>query len=62
MSGQDDDLKGGQYASPPCFMHELDPEFRISEAGADPVLWADVARWRKAERARRHRLWPFRCR
>lgn len=52
MSGQDDDLKGGQYASPPCFMHELDPEFRISEAGADPVLWADVARWRKAERAR----------
>ncbi|MCF6100341.1 5,10-methenyltetrahydrofolate synthetase [Mesorhizobium muleiense] len=36
-----------QYSSPPCFMHELDPEFR-------PLLsdWNDVKRWRKAERER----------
>lgn len=32
------------YASPPCFMHELD--------GFDPQLDADVMRWRKAERER----------
>ncbi|MET2826865.1 5-formyltetrahydrofolate cyclo-ligase [Mesorhizobium shangrilense] len=36
-----------QYASPPCFMHELDPDFR-----AAPSDWADVRRWRKAERER----------
>ncbi|RWN94693.1 5-formyltetrahydrofolate cyclo-ligase [Mesorhizobium sp.] len=37
----------GQYSSPPCFMNELDPEFR-------PPLsdWNDVKRWRKAERER----------
>ncbi|MGX8007636.1 5-formyltetrahydrofolate cyclo-ligase [Mesorhizobium sp. ORM8.1] len=36
-----------QYASPPCFMHELDPEYR-----APLTEWADVRRWRKAERER----------
>jgi uncharacterized protein YeaO (DUF488 family) len=25
MSGRDDDAEPGEYASPPCFMHELDP-------------------------------------
>ncbi|WP_353641055.1 5-formyltetrahydrofolate cyclo-ligase [Mesorhizobium sp. WSM2239] len=39
-----------QYASPPCFLHELQPGHSASHA--DPVAWADVARWRKAERAR----------
>lgn len=43
-----DDEQPAQYASPPCFMHELDPEFR---AGPAPE-WPDVRRWRKAERAR----------
>ena len=42
---------GGQYASPPCFMHELEPGFR-QEAAADAQMAADVARWRKAERER----------
>ncbi len=27
MSGDDDDFEGGSFASPPCFMHELDPTF-----------------------------------
>lgn len=38
------------YASPPCFMHEL--HGNGTPALADPAQWADVARWRKAERAR----------
>ena len=36
-----------QYSSPPCFMHELDPEF-----SAPLTDWTDVRRWRKAERER----------
>lgn len=44
----DHDADGpGQYSSPPCFMHELDPEFRAPLAD-----WSDVKRWRKAERER----------
>lgn len=37
----------GDYASPPCFAHELDPAFRPG-----PANWDDVRRWRKAERER----------
>lgn len=42
------DDEHASYASPPCFMHELEPGFRT------PVTdeWRDVARWRKAERER----------
>ncbi|ESW85245.1 MULTISPECIES: 5-formyltetrahydrofolate cyclo-ligase [unclassified Mesorhizobium] len=49
MANDDDkDRKGrAQYSSPPCFMHELDPEFR-----APLTDWTDVRRWRKAERER----------
>ncbi|ESZ30955.1 MULTISPECIES: 5-formyltetrahydrofolate cyclo-ligase [unclassified Mesorhizobium] len=49
MANDDDkDGKGrAQYSSPPCFMHELDPEFR-----APLTDWTDVRRWRKAERER----------
>lgn len=39
-----------EYASPPCFMHELSPEYRGETVRADS--WADVSRWRKAERQR----------
>ncbi|WP_269929867.1 5-formyltetrahydrofolate cyclo-ligase [Aminobacter sp. HY435] len=46
--GNFDDDEPAQYASPPCFMHELDPAFRTV---ATPE-WADVRRWRKAERER----------
>jgi 5-formyltetrahydrofolate cyclo-ligase len=45
--GEDDDPQRAGYASPPCFMHELDP------AGTpDPGSWREVARWRAAERER----------
>jgi 5,10-methenyltetrahydrofolate synthetase len=38
------------YASPLCFMHELDPA--TGTPGFDAAEWRDVARWRKAERER----------
>ncbi|WP_322419314.1 5-formyltetrahydrofolate cyclo-ligase [Mesorhizobium huakuii] len=51
MSDQEDvPLETREYASPPCFMHELVPGY-----GAEPVVqdsWRDVCRWRKAERKR----------
>ena len=34
------------YTSPPCLAHQIDPAY------VDPQQAADVARWRKAERAR----------
>jgi 5,10-methenyltetrahydrofolate synthetase len=40
----------GQYASPPCFLHELQDDFR--PAVADEQAAADVKRWRKTERER----------
>jgi 5,10-methenyltetrahydrofolate synthetase len=43
-----DEDEPGEYASPPCFMHELDPAFRAPVPKPDP----DVMRWRKAERER----------
>lgn len=42
----------GTYASPPCFMHELGPEYLGLPPEADKQQQTDVARWRKAERAR----------
>ncbi len=52
----------GEYSSPPCFMHELDPTSSSSEA--DPHLpsktpivelegsdWPEIRRWRKETRA-----------
>ena len=41
-----------QYASPPCFLHELQPEYqpeRQDKKAADvPATWPEIARWRKA--------------
>lgn len=48
----DEDPQCGTYASPPCFLHELQPEFRAGQTQGDRATWADVARWRKAERER----------
>ena len=48
---EDDEQAGAHYASPPCFLHELQPEFQ-PERAADTRAAADVARWRKAERER----------
>jgi 5-formyltetrahydrofolate cyclo-ligase len=52
MAVPDDDREAaGIYASPPCFMHEIAPDFTAS-GHADPQARADVMRWRKAERER----------
>ena len=40
---------GGTYASPPCFMHELQPGYTEP---VDTQTRVDVMRWRKAERQR----------
>ena len=49
MAGQDhDESAPGEYASPPCFMHELQDNYRPAMTDA----WPDVARWRTAERKR----------
>ncbi|ESR23428.1 5-formyltetrahydrofolate cyclo-ligase [Lutibaculum baratangense] len=48
MTGSDEDDRG--YASPPCFMHELDPACAGLVTNAKQE--ADVKRWRKAERER----------
>lgn len=41
----------GGYASPPCLAQEIDPVY-FDPLGVEPQQAADVARWRKAERAR----------
>jgi len=51
MGKGSDDETGAQYASPPCFLRELDGK-PAGSGHADPVLRADVMRWRKAERER----------
>ncbi len=50
MSGNEDEAPAG-YASPPCYMHELDPAYAGLSA-VDARQWSDVKRWRKAERER----------
>ena len=49
MTGEDDRRS---YASPPCFLHELSAAEGGVPGATDPVQARDVARWRKAERAR----------
>jgi len=46
---RDDD--SGRYASPPCMAGEIAPDW-FDPLGVDPQQARDVARWRKAERAR----------
>lgn len=48
---KDDGRHNRDYASPPCYAHELDPLYRDLAAPGDGS-WADVNRWRKAERER----------
>ncbi len=47
-----DEDGSGTFASPPCFMHEVDPAYMGLAPEPDPVQKADVMRWRKAERER----------
>lgn len=51
QDGRDDDTSGGtgSFASPPCYMHEIDPAYG---GLVHPGQTRDVARWRKAERER----------
>jgi 5-formyltetrahydrofolate cyclo-ligase len=44
------DPDDNHVASPPCFMHEVDPQ--TGRVGFDAQQWRDVARWRKSERER----------
>ena len=45
----DEEVVDGTFASPPCYMHEIDPAY----AGlVDPRQARDVARWRKGARQR----------
>ena len=49
MSDEDEtDLP--EYASPPCFLHELSRDAPLAPRRSD--AWDDVSRWRKAERRR----------
>lgn len=41
--------RGASYASPPCYMHEVDPAYMGLD---DTRQQSDVQRWRKAERER----------
>ena len=49
MTDDDDSPRG--YASPPCLAHEIDPTY-FDPLAVDATQARDVARWRKAERAR----------
>ena len=52
MSDDDrEDRPSTGFASPPCYAHEIAPEY-FDPLAVDPVQARDVARWRKAERAR----------
>lgn len=46
---EDDPVESSSFASPPCYMHEIDPAYG---GIADPIQACDVARWRKAGRER----------
>ncbi|TPI45535.1 MULTISPECIES: 5-formyltetrahydrofolate cyclo-ligase [unclassified Mesorhizobium] len=51
MSDQEDVYpETREYASPPCFMHQLVPGYGTEPAVQD--AWPEVCRWRKAERKR----------
>jgi len=51
MTSDEDDTRPHGYASPPCLAHEIDPTC-FDPTYFDPQQALDVARWRKAERAR----------
>ncbi len=52
MTRNDDPpFRPGRQASPPCLAQEIDPTY-FDPLATDPQQAVDVARWRKAERAR----------
>ncbi len=52
MNHDPDDEDGRNTRRRPASCTNSDPDYSPQIASADPVLWADVARWRKAERIR----------
>lgn len=52
MTTQRDDDLAATFASPPCLLHEVDPAYSGLAPTPGPQAWADVQRWRHAERAR----------
>jgi 5,10-methenyltetrahydrofolate synthetase len=49
----DDDTEPSEYASPPCFMHEVDRAyFGAAPSPREAASGCDVVQWRKAERER----------
>jgi 5-formyltetrahydrofolate cyclo-ligase len=38
-----------EFSSPPCYLHELDPDF-IGSGAPDPMDWATVREWRSEKR------------
>ena len=47
-----DDDPPATFASPACFLHEVDPAYSGLPGPLDLQAWTDVNRWRKAERER----------
>ena len=47
-----DDDTPASFASPACFLHEIDPAYAGLPGPLDLQAWKDVSRWRKAERER----------
>jgi hypothetical protein len=48
----DEDSEPGTYASPACFMHEVDPDVFGLASGTASVQRDNILRWRKNERKR----------
>jgi 5-formyltetrahydrofolate cyclo-ligase len=48
----DEDSEPGTYASPACFMHEVDPDVFGLASGAASAQRDNIMRWRKNERKR----------
>jgi 5,10-methenyltetrahydrofolate synthetase len=52
VTTQRDDDAAAAFASPPCFLHEVDPAYSGLAPPADLPAWSDIQQWRAAERAR----------
>ena len=48
----DEDSEPGPYASPACFMHEVDPDYFGLASGTASGQRDNIVRWRKNERKR----------
>ena len=44
-----------EFSSPPCYLHELDPDF-VGIGAPDPMVWSEVREWRREQRRRLNEL------